>query len=168
MASDRTWISDGLIRLTGASDATLVDFVAATAGSAAARGPKHLRDKLADLLEDAAAPAELQKFADELYARTTKGGGKTGGAAKDGGAAASGARLAKKRYALVEMEDDLVDAPPAPAPVSAGPPKSITDFDKMVIEGQLKPFVELTRSFAIPSVVEQVRSLFPSIDPRCH
>ena len=59
-------------------------------------------------------------------------------------------------------------APPAPAPVSAGPPKSITDFDKMVIEGQLKPFVELTRSFAIPSVVEQVRSPFPSIDPRCH
>ncbi|KAK0658833.1 Pre-mRNA-splicing factor ATP-dependent RNA helicase-like protein cdc28 [Lasiodiplodia hormozganensis] len=108
-SSDRMWISDGLIKLTGATDATLVDFVAATASSAAARGPKHLRDKLADLLEDAAAPAALQQFADELYARTTtKASG--GSEKKDANAAAK-----KKRYALVEMEDELADAP-APAP----------------------------------------------------
>ncbi|KAL1625005.1 hypothetical protein SLS54_003732 [Diplodia seriata] len=120
--ADRTWISDGLIRLTGATDATLVDFVAAT--STAARGPAQLRDKLADLLEDAAAPAELQRFADELYARTKKGGG--GGGAKkrdDAGGVAAGAKppAGKKRYALVEMEEDGDDVgvPAAPAPVKA-------------------------------------------------
>lgn len=109
-SSDRTWISDGLIKLTGATDATLVDFVAATASSAAARGPKHLRDKLADLLEDAATPAALQQFADELYARTTTT--KAGSSEKKDAKAVA----AKKRYALVEMEDELADVAPAAAP----------------------------------------------------
>ncbi|KAI8999016.1 cyclase-associated protein [Trametes punicea] len=52
-------------------------------------------------------------------------------------------------------------APPAPAPIAppAAPaelPRSVVAFDEQIIEGKLKPFVELTKSFAIPSVVEQV------------
>ncbi|KAI9056890.1 hypothetical protein FKP32DRAFT_1585029 [Trametes sanguinea] len=49
-------------------------------------------------------------------------------------------------------------APHAPAPVAvpAETPKSVVAFDEQIIEGKLKPFVELTKSFAIPSVVEQV------------
>ncbi|KAI0637392.1 adenylate cyclase associated N terminal-domain-containing protein [Trametes polyzona] len=52
--------------------------------------------------------------------------------------------------------------PPPPAAAAAAPslpdetPESVTAYDERVIEGKLKPFVELTKSFAAPSVVEQV------------
>ena len=52
--------------------------------------------------------------------------------------------------------------PPPPAPIappaaSAEIPRSVTAFDEQIIDGKLTPFVELTKSFASPSVVEQVR-----------
>ncbi|KAM5542594.1 hypothetical protein V8D89_003555 [Ganoderma adspersum] len=54
--------------------------------------------------------------------------------------------------------------PPAPhvqaaAPTHAAPaetPRSVVAFDEQVIDGKLKPFVELTKSFASASVVEQI------------
>ncbi|KAJ7632469.1 adenylate cyclase associated N terminal-domain-containing protein [Roridomyces roridus] len=51
--------------------------------------------------------------------------------------------------------------PPPPPPPPAAPaapeiPKSVVAFDEMVIDGKLKPFIELTRSFASPTVVEIV------------
>lgn len=51
-----------------------------------------------------------------------------------------------------------VSAPPPPALV-AETPRSVTSFDEIVVEGKLKPFVELTKAFAPPVLVEQV-SLF--------
>ncbi|KAI1788499.1 cyclase-associated protein [Ganoderma leucocontextum] len=45
-----------------------------------------------------------------------------------------------------------VTNPAAPAET----PRSVVAFDEQVINGRLKPFVELTKSFASPSVVEQV------------
>ena len=61
--------------------------------------------------------------------------------------------------------------PPAPhvqaaAPTHAAPaetPRSVVAFDEQVIDGKLKPFVELTKSFASASVVEQVRLIALSI-----
>ncbi|KAF5365719.1 hypothetical protein D9758_003279 [Tetrapyrgos nigripes] len=44
--------------------------------------------------------------------------------------------------------------PPPPAPALQEVPKSVTAFDEAIIEGKLKPWLELTRSFAGPSVVE--------------
>ncbi|KAL0580251.1 suppressor of rasval19 [Marasmius crinis-equi] len=46
--------------------------------------------------------------------------------------------------------------PPAAAPAMQAVPKSVTAYDEVVIDGKLKPFLELTRSFAGPSVVEIV------------
>ncbi|GLB35392.1 putative cyclase-associated protein [Lyophyllum shimeji] len=50
--------------------------------------------------------------------------------------------------------------PPPPPPVPPAPvaedPKSVTAFDEAVIEGKVKPFVELTKSFASPVVIEIV------------
>lgn len=54
-------------------------------------------------------------------------------------------------------------APPVQAstPASAAPvqetPKSVVVFDELVIDGKLKPFIELTSSFAGAPVVEIVR-----------
>ncbi|KAF8894701.1 cyclase-associated protein [Infundibulicybe gibba] len=49
--------------------------------------------------------------------------------------------------------------PQQPTPVSSAPledPKSVVAFDELVIEGRVKPFLELTRSFAGASVIEIV------------
>ncbi|KAI0806951.1 cyclase-associated protein [Fomes fomentarius] len=49
--------------------------------------------------------------------------------------------------------------PPPPPPQAAVPaedPRSVVVFDELIIEGKLKPFVALTKSFASASVVEQV------------
>ncbi|KAJ3508744.1 hypothetical protein NLJ89_g5579 [Agrocybe chaxingu] len=48
-------------------------------------------------------------------------------------------------------------APVAPAPVPAETPKSAIAFQEKVIDAKLKPFIELTKVFAGPNVVESVR-----------
>ncbi|KAI0668519.1 adenylate cyclase associated N terminal-domain-containing protein [Trametes maxima] len=60
-------------------------------------------------------------------------------------------------------EPTPVPPPPPPPPAAIPPPvvseeipASVTAFDERIIEGKLKPFVELTKSFASPSVIEQV------------
>ncbi|KAJ7109225.1 cyclase-associated protein [Mycena epipterygia] len=54
--------------------------------------------------------------------------------------------------------------PPPPPPAPAAPaapevPQSVIAFDELVIEGKLKPFLQLTRSFAGQSVIEIVAIL---------
>ncbi|KDQ59424.1 hypothetical protein JAAARDRAFT_32984 [Jaapia argillacea MUCL 33604] len=46
--------------------------------------------------------------------------------------------------------------PPPPAPVVEETPRTVVAYDEMIIEGKLQPFLELTRSFAGASVIEQV------------
>ncbi|GME42880.1 putative mRNA splicing factor RNA helicase protein [Neofusicoccum parvum] len=107
----RTWISDQLIRLTGASDPTVIDFVAATAGSARSAG--QLRDRLADILDES---AELAGFSDDLFARVGKAAATSSSSAADAKRERKDARAGRKKYALVEMEEE-----PAPAPAPAAP-----------------------------------------------
>ncbi|KAJ9301499.1 hypothetical protein DTO271G3_1634 [Paecilomyces variotii] len=102
---DRTFVSDSLLRLTGASDPTVIDFVLATAASA--KSSNSLSDKLAPFIEGS-SENELGSFCQELFARVRGGGGAGGGereerkpkAKRDDGGGS-------KRYRLVEMEDDM-------------------------------------------------------------
>ncbi|KAJ6546527.1 adenylate cyclase associated N terminal-domain-containing protein [Mycena vulgaris] len=60
-------------------------------------------------------------------------------------------------------------APPPPPPPPAAPaalevPPSVVAFDELVIDGKLKPFLQLTRSFAGQSVVEIVAILEKQFD----
>ncbi|EOD43528.1 putative mrna splicing factor rna helicase protein [Neofusicoccum parvum UCRNP2] len=108
----RTWISDQLIRLTGASDPTVIDFVAATAGSARSAG--QLRDRLADILDES---AELAGFSDDLFARVGKAAGpSSSSSAADAKRERKDAKAGRKKYALVEMEEEPVPVPAPAAP----------------------------------------------------
>ncbi|CCM03686.1 uncharacterized protein FIBRA_05830 [Fibroporia radiculosa] len=49
--------------------------------------------------------------------------------------------------------------PPPSAPLHVETPRTVQAFDDIIIDGQLKPFLELTRSFASASVVEQTAIL---------
>ncbi|KAK2788225.1 hypothetical protein FQN52_006764 [Onygenales sp. PD_12] len=104
----RTYISDSLLRLTGASDATVIDYILATTGSAKSAGS--LQEKLAPFLEG--DEGEIRSFCSELWRRAgvnERGGGGGGGAGVENGGtkkkATDGAQ--KKRYRLVEMEEDI-------------------------------------------------------------
>lgn len=51
--------------------------------------------------------------------------------------------------------------PPAPAPAAAqmtAVPPVVAAFDERIVNGKLKLFVDSTKSFAAPVVVEQVRA----------
>ncbi|KAL2872264.1 putative mRNA splicing factor RNA helicase (Cdc28) [Aspergillus lucknowensis] len=103
---NRTFVSDSLIRLTGASDPTIVDFVLATATSA--RSPSSLRDKLAPFLDG--DTSDIAGFCAELYKRAGKGsssntattGSGVGGAGTTVGAAG---KQVKKKYRLLDMDE---------------------------------------------------------------
>ncbi|KAK2774262.1 hypothetical protein FQN53_003700 [Emmonsiellopsis sp. PD_33] len=102
----RTYISDSLLRLTGASDATVIDYILATTGSAKSAGS--LQEKLAPFLEG--DEGEIRSFCSELWRRAgVDGRGGGGGAGVENGGtkkkATDGAQ--KKRYRLVEMEEDI-------------------------------------------------------------
>ncbi|KAF9886157.1 hypothetical protein FE257_011982 [Aspergillus nanangensis] len=107
---NRNFVSDTLLRLTNASDDTIVDFILATANSA--RSADSLQDKLAPFL-DGGSPGDVGDFCEKLYRRVGKGS-----STKNGSSAAVSSELpapakerganptAKKRYALLDMEDD--------------------------------------------------------------
>ncbi|KAI0695433.1 adenylate cyclase associated N terminal-domain-containing protein [Cerioporus squamosus] len=75
---------------------------------------------------------------------------------------AQGAASTITSPASANAEPTPVPPPPPPPPGAVAPaapaqdPRSVVAFDEQVIEGKLKPFVELTKSFASPSVIEQV------------
>ena len=96
----RTFVSDNVVVLAGASDPTTVDFVLATASSA--KSPQQLQERLSSLLE---GPG-IQRFSDELYRKL-----KPSQVNSSNGAKLAEAQSSKKRYALVDMEPDHEDAP---------------------------------------------------------
>jgi pre-mRNA-splicing factor ATP-dependent RNA helicase DHX16 len=96
---NRTFVSDSLIRLTGASDPTIVDFVLATADSA--KSVPSLQDKLVPFLEG--SPNDISAFCGDLFARV-------GGAAESSSSGAPAKETSsKKKYRMVEMEEDMPD-----------------------------------------------------------
>ena len=104
-----TFVSDNLIKLVGASENMLVDFVTTTAKSAKSSGA--LYDKLSGMLEDS-NDSDLRRFSDELYSRVASKGSSNGNGVVKGKKEKSG----KKKYALVEMEVEDEAPPPATAP----------------------------------------------------
>ncbi|EEH49213.2 uncharacterized protein PADG_05292 [Paracoccidioides brasiliensis Pb18] len=100
----RTYISDSLLRLTGASDATVIDYILATTSSAKSAGS--LREKLAPFLEG--DESDVHSFCSELWRRAGPGAG-TGGAADSDNKRSSKDKegnCLKKKYRLVEMEEE--------------------------------------------------------------
>ncbi|KAK2807039.1 hypothetical protein FQN50_005613 [Emmonsiellopsis sp. PD_5] len=94
----RTYISDSLLRLTGASDATVIDYILATTSSAGSVGS--LREKLGPFLEG--DEGDIGSFCDEVWRRAGGGGGAgTVGNGEMKKKATDGGQ--KKRYRLVEM-----------------------------------------------------------------
>ncbi|OCH90293.1 cyclase-associated protein [Obba rivulosa] len=64
-------------------------------------------------------------------------------------------------HAAASSEPTPVPPPPPPASAAASSapaelPRTVQAYDELIIEGKLKPFIQLTKSFASPSVVEQV------------
>lgn len=102
---NRTFISDSLLRLTNASDPTVVDFVLATATSA--KSTSSLQDKIAPFLDGDAG--DVGAFCSELYKRvgkpTSSTAASTGTSSGSRDAKPSAAGKEKKKYRLLEMED---------------------------------------------------------------
>ena len=107
---NKTFVSDFLIRLTGASDPTIVDFVLATASSA--KSIASLQDKLAPFLDGSLD--DIHTFCGDLYTRVG-GGGKS---ATDSVPVKGVKETSKKKYRLVDMDDDLPDPATSLAPMN--------------------------------------------------
>lgn len=108
----RTFISDNLIKLVGGSESMVVDFVQQTASSA--KTPDQLHDKL-KVMVDAADDTDLRNFSHQLYSRLSRSSKSEKSSAPTRTKDASSKD--KKRYALLDMEDDM-DMPPPPPPPS--------------------------------------------------
>jgi len=92
----RTFVSDNLIKLVGASEDMTIDFVLQTAKTA--KSPSMLFDKLSTMLDS--GDAELQRFSEDLYARIAKpssGSGATQNVKP---------KQPRKKYALVDMPEE--------------------------------------------------------------
>ncbi|KAL8892645.1 MAG: hypothetical protein Q9192_005587 [Flavoplaca navasiana] len=102
MADLRTWVSDNLIKLTGASDSTVVDFVLATGTSA--KSFSALQEKLSNFLDG--SQSDLGQFSQDLYHRLPRQNGAPldGKRNDDKGKSMQNIR---KKYQLLEMEDEL-------------------------------------------------------------
>ncbi len=102
MADLRTWVSDNLIKLTGASDSTVVDFVLATGTSA--KSFSALQEKLSNFLDG--SQSDLGQFSQDLYHRLPRQNGAPvdGKRNDDKGKSIQNIR---KKYQLLEMEDEL-------------------------------------------------------------
>ncbi|EER36487.1 ATP-dependent RNA helicase DHX8 [Histoplasma capsulatum H143] len=109
----RTYISDSLLRLTGASDATVIDYILATTSSAKSAGSLH--EKLGPFLDG--DEGDIHSFCAELWKRV-----RGGSSAEDGGKKTSkekGGDGLKKRYKLVDMEEEDVDVNAGLAPLQS-------------------------------------------------
>ncbi|KAL8920381.1 MAG: hypothetical protein Q9172_004523 [Xanthocarpia lactea] len=104
MADLRTWVSDNLIKLTGASDSTVVDFVLATGTSA--KSSSLLQEKLSNFLDG--SQADLDRFSQDLYCRLPKqNGAPTHGQPTSREDKENSMRNVRKKYQLLEMDDEL-------------------------------------------------------------
>ncbi|PGH14804.1 hypothetical protein AJ79_02820 [Helicocarpus griseus UAMH5409] len=102
----RTYISDSLLRLTGASDATVIDYILATTSST--KSASSLQEKLAPFLEGDAN--EIGSFCTELWRRAGGGSGTAKAESGDKSRPSNKDASKNKRYRLVEMEEEDVDA----------------------------------------------------------
>jgi pre-mRNA-splicing factor ATP-dependent RNA helicase DHX16 len=100
-----TFVSDNLIKLVGASENMLVDFVTTTAMTA--KSSTSLYDKLSGMLEDS-NERDLRRFSEELYSRVAAKG------ERNGNAVVKEKKVGRKKYALVEMEVEEEMSAPAP------------------------------------------------------
>ncbi|BCS02464.1 putative mRNA splicing factor RNA helicase (Cdc28) [Aspergillus luchuensis] len=100
----RTFVSDSLLRLTNASDPTVVDFVLATASSA--KSASALQDKLLPFLDGSSD--DIGSFCGELYRRVGVRAGSSATSANVATKERSDAASSKKKYRLLEMEEDDV------------------------------------------------------------
>ncbi|KAJ5218329.1 Pre-mRNA-splicing factor ATP-dependent RNA helicase-like protein cdc28 [Penicillium cinerascens] len=106
---NKTFVSDSLIRLTGASDPIAVDFVLAEATSA--KSSSSLQDKLVSFLDG--SPDEIAAFCGQLFSRVGKSSQPSASTAKS-----TGSKEAKKKYRLVDMGEDLPDPASTLGPVN--------------------------------------------------
>ncbi|KAI9683650.1 MAG: hypothetical protein M1829_004955 [Trizodia sp. TS-e1964] len=102
----RTWVSDKLIQLSGASDDTVIDFVLATASTA--KSSTGLAEKLSSFIEG--SHSDVKQFSEELHLRLPRSIGHNGTSPEAKVEKQGQMREIKKRYALLEMEDDLEPA----------------------------------------------------------
>lgn len=91
----RTFVSDNLIALVGASDDMTVDFVLQTAKTV--KNPSALQGKLGSILGE---DADLARFSQDLFHRVAGKPSGSGSAPRKDGVK----REAKKKYALVDMD----------------------------------------------------------------
>lgn len=111
---NRTFVSDSLLRLTNASDPTVVDFVLATAGSA--KSATSLQDKLVPFLDGSSN--DIGAFCSELYGRVNTSSSKNGASGGASTSARGGDAPSKKKYRLLEMEDDVPDSASSLGPMN--------------------------------------------------
>ncbi|CAI7672926.1 unnamed protein product [Penicillium pancosmium] len=110
---NKTFVSDSLIRLTGASDPIAIDFVLAEASSA--KSASSLQDKLVSFLDG--SPDEIGAFCGQLYSRVGKGSAQPTASASASRSTAPAAST-KKKYRLVEMGEEQTDPAAALGPVN--------------------------------------------------
>ncbi|KAJ5232743.1 hypothetical protein N7468_005699 [Penicillium chermesinum] len=96
---NKTFVSDSLIRLTGASDPIAVDFVLAEAS--AAKSAHSLQDKLGSFLDG--SPDDIASFCTQLFSRVGKG-------PQLAQAKPSVSKTSNKKYRLVDMDEEPGDA----------------------------------------------------------
>ncbi|GKZ33751.1 cyclin-dependent kinase catalytic subunit [Aspergillus brasiliensis] len=100
----RTFVSDSLLRLTNASDPTVVDFVLATASSA--KSASALQDKLLPFLDGNSD--DIGSFCSELHRRVGVKAGSSAASANVASKERGDAASSRKKYRLLEMEEDDV------------------------------------------------------------
>jgi pre-mRNA-splicing factor ATP-dependent RNA helicase DHX16 len=100
----RTYVSDHLLKLVGASEDMIVDFVVSEAKRA--KSSSQLLDKLSSMLES--GDDDLRRFSEGLYAQVAPPSSNGASRLKS-----TKPKEAKKKYALVEMEVEE-EAPPSP------------------------------------------------------
>ncbi|KAF7594299.1 hypothetical protein BBP40_009699 [Aspergillus hancockii] len=101
---NRTFVSDSLLRLANVSDPTVVDFVLATASSI--KSAVSLQEKLVPFLDGNSD--DINAFCGELYRRV--GAGARSGPGSSAPSKDRGHTAPKKKYRLIEMEDDTLDS----------------------------------------------------------
>ncbi|KAI4185209.1 MAG: hypothetical protein L6R41_004266 [Letrouitia leprolyta] len=109
MGDIRTWVSDNLIKLTGASDSTVVDFVLATGISA--KSSSVLQEKLSGFLDG--SQSELDRFSQDLYHRLPKHNGGSTNVRPTQDDKENSMRNVRKKYQLLDMEDVQWESPKA-------------------------------------------------------
>jgi pre-mRNA-splicing factor ATP-dependent RNA helicase DHX16 len=101
---NKTFVSDSLIRLTGASDPTVIDFVLATASSS--KSLSSLQDTLVSFLDSPeTSSSDIGAFARELHGRLGKGAQPSASSSKP----AASKESSKKKYRILDMGEDQPD-----------------------------------------------------------